>query len=166
MHEITISDLAQLQSFADSLARVLPPNVTIGLVGTLGAGKTTLTQSIARSLGVDSSDVTSPTFTLLQSHQAMHPSGTAMRLHHLDAYRIADEDEFYELGVDELIDEDDAWTIIEWADRVQPCLPDETLWIKLKLDGDTDARTVTLWSDDQTLAAAVASVGKWWVSRS
>lgn len=160
MLDVTISDLTALQSFADALARVLPTSITIGLVGTLGAGKTTLTQSIARSLGVDAAEVTSPTFTLLQSHQATHASGTPIRLHHLDAYRIADEDEFYELGVDELIDEDNAWTIIEWADRVQPCMPEETLWIKLKLDSGTDTRTVTLWSDDDGLAAAVASMRK------
>jgi ABC-type dipeptide/oligopeptide/nickel transport system ATPase component len=48
MHEMTIADLAALHEFTDGLVRVLPLNVTIGLVGTLGAGKTTLTQSIAQ----------------------------------------------------------------------------------------------------------------------
>ncbi len=154
MIDITVSNLDDLQSLADRLVRQLPLGVTIGLVGTLGAGKTTLTQAIARAIKIDTAEVTSPTFTLLQSHDAIHPRGEAMRLHHLDAYRITDEDEFIELGVDELIDEESSWTIIEWADRVQICLPEETLWIQLKLQSDTDVRVVTMWSADAEILAA------------
>ncbi len=71
--------------------------------------------------------MTSPTFTLLQTHRGR------ITLHHLDAYRLADEDEFLELGVDELFEDDQAWTLIEWADRVESVMPADTLWIEIKI---------------------------------
>lgn len=153
MIEIQVQSLEELQSFADRLIATLPRRATIALVGTLGAGKTTLVQAIARGIGIDATEVTSPTFTLLQSHQGMHPSaGQRMDLHHLDAYRIADEDEFDELGVDELYDQPNAWTVVEWADRVGRSLPDDSLWIELKVSSDANQRTMTLGSDDPQLA--------------
>lgn len=107
-------------------------------------------------MGIDDANVTSPTFTLLQSHLGTHPqNGQPIKLHHLDAYRIVDEDEFIELGVEELFDEDRAWTIVEWADRVRTCLPDETLWIKLSLTADSETRNVALWTDDSHLADVI-----------
>lgn len=130
-------DLNRLQQFADLLVHHLAPPLTIGLVGTLAAGKTTLAQAIARAVGVDPADVTSPTFTLLQSHQGK------FTLHHLDAYRLADEDEFLELGVDELFDDPSAWTLIEWADRVMSVMPTTTLWIDLTISAN-NTREISL----------------------
>ena len=123
-------DLAAIDRLAESMVNRLPRHLVIGLVGTLGAGKTTLVQAIARAAGIDSSDVTSPTFTLLQSHRGR------ITLNHLDAYRLADEDEFLELGVDELFEDDQSWTLIEWADRFQSVLPTDALWIEIKIDDD------------------------------
>ena len=145
--EIDDLDLDGLQLLADSLARHLPVRLTIGLVGTLGAGKTTFAQAVSRSFGIDSADVTSPTFTLLQSYEVGDRT-----LHHLDAYRIADEDEFLELGVEELYEEPRSWTLVEWADRVRDVVPEETLWIEIKLDSDPDRRKITLQTSNEALA--------------
>lgn len=142
-------DLAGIERLAQAMLKHLPKPLVIGLVGTLGAGKTTLVQSIASAAGVDSSDVTSPTFTLLQSHQG------SIKLHHLDAYRLADEDEFVELGVEELYDDAASWTLIEWADRVVAVLPDETLWVKIEIDEDHGRRSVTFTTTKPELAHAV-----------
>ncbi len=132
--EIESVNLTQMQLLADSMIQQLPSPQVIGLIGTLGAGKTTLVQAIARAAGIDAGEVTSPTFTLLQTHQGK------VRIHHLDAYRIADEDEFLELGVAELFDDRDAWTIIEWADRVRGLMPDDTIWIRITLEADPNTR--------------------------
>ena len=91
----------------------------LALEGTLGAGKTRLVQAIAAGCGIDPQAVTSPTFVLCQ------PIPARRLLYHLDAYRIRDLDEFLELGVDEYF-EGPGLTLIEWADRVAPCLPDHT----------------------------------------
>jgi len=155
--EIAALDLAGIQQLAESMIRHLPTPLVIGLVGTLGAGKTSLVQAIARAAGIDSADVTSPTFTLLQTYRG------SRTLHHLDAYRIADEDEFLELGVEELFDDPDAWTLIEWADRVQDVMPLETLWIEIRIEDDASLRKVTFTTNDEQTAAAAQRIGaeKW-----
>jgi tRNA threonylcarbamoyladenosine biosynthesis protein TsaE len=142
-------DLAGIERLAQSMLRHLPTPLVIGLVGTLGAGKTTLVQSIARAAGIDSADVTSPTFTLLQSHQG------SLTLHHLDAYRVADEDEFLELGVEELFDDDASWTLVEWADRVRDVMPNEMLWVEMKINEDPSLRSVTFVTSNDDIARAV-----------
>ncbi|MCA9137187.1 MAG: tRNA (adenosine(37)-N6)-threonylcarbamoyltransferase complex ATPase subunit type 1 TsaE [Planctomycetales bacterium] len=158
MPSVTLNDidLARLQSFAVQLTRQMPTELIVGLVGTLGAGKTTFTQALAAAAGVDPEDVTSPTFTLLCSYDANIAAGP-IRLHHLDAYRLADEDEFLELGVEELFDSQNTWVLIEWADRVKSVLPPETLWINIDVNdaivgGETPSRVITLSTDDVGLA--------------
>ena len=143
-------DLNNLQNLANRLVQCLPPSLTIGLVGTLGAGKTTLVQAISSAMGVDRAEVTSPTFTLLQSHR-----GGGQTLHHLDAYRVADEDEFLELGVEELFDQEQAWTLIEWADRVEGVMPKNVLWLELRIDSQPDRRTVEITTADHVLSQAL-----------
>lgn len=150
-----------MKVLAGAMTQTLPTQMAIGLVGTLGAGKTTFVQRLAESLGLDPAQVTSPTFTLLNTYQGRIVAGP-IRLHHLDVYRIADEDEFLELGVDELFDEPDAWVVIEWADRVDTMMPKNTLWLSIDLEdvdhaGDdlpTD-RIVRLSTSDDEIAEAL-----------
>jgi tRNA threonylcarbamoyladenosine biosynthesis protein TsaE len=146
-------DLDGIQRLAGAMLRHLPARSVIGLVGTLGAGKTTLIQAIARAAGIDSADVTSPTFTLLQTYHGR------ITIHHLDAYRIADDDEFLELGVEELFDAE-AWTLIEWADRVRDVMPPATLWIQMRIVGDGQSRSVDFDCPDRPSAEAVAQIAR------
>lgn len=158
MHSVALKpvDLDRLKQIARAMARTLPPSLVVGLVGTLGAGKTTLTQAIAAACGVDPEDVTSPTFTLLCSYQADIASGP-ITLHHLDAYRVGDEDEFLELGVEELFDTPNAWVVIEWADRFESLLPPDALWIHIDtlpadtLPADSTAPNTAITSPDRIL---------------
>lgn len=117
-------------ALAQQLATILPEQLIIGLVGTLGAGKTRFTKALAVALGVHADQVTSPTFVMCQTYQ-----GTSL-LHHIDAYRIADEDEWYELGLDEKMDES-AVVLIEWSDRFAHLLPRERLDITIEPIGET-----------------------------
>ena len=160
-------DLDRMDALARLLVKRIPAGTTLGLVGTLGAGKTALVRAIAGACGVDVADVTSPTFTLLQSHH-----GT-LTIHHLDAYRLADEDEFLELGVEELFEDQRAWTVVEWADRVAAVMPAATLWLRIDIephdlgsdrpnagghDHDDALRSVTLGSADRSLARIAATI--------
>ncbi|TWU04714.1 tRNA (adenosine(37)-N6)-threonylcarbamoyltransferase complex ATPase subunit type 1 TsaE [Stieleria varia] len=147
-------NLNAISSLAQAMTRTIPAGVTFGLVGTLGAGKTTLVQQIAAATGVDAGDVTSPTFTLLNSYDASIASGP-ITLHHMDVYRIADEDEFLELGVEELMDDPQAWTLIEWADRVESMMPRQTIWIHIDFDADSASGNA---DDLRSLRFASASV--------
>ncbi len=152
MIEIRSLDLAGITRLARAMVYRLPAGSTIGLVGTLGAGKTTLVQAIAGASGIDVANVTSPTFTLLQSHRG------SFTIHHLDAYRVADEDEFLELGVEELFEDDSAWTLVEWADRVSDVMPDRTLWVRMDIDPVGHTRSLTFSCDDPNLMSLVTDI--------
>jgi tRNA threonylcarbamoyladenosine biosynthesis protein TsaE len=119
-------------------AAALPDGGTIALSGTLGAGKTRFVQAFAAALGVPRAEVVSPTFVLCQQYAGERT------IYHLDAYRIQDEDEFAELGPDEMFAEN-ALVLIEWAERVASCLPAERLDIEIEVAGPT-ARRFTAWS--------------------
>jgi tRNA threonylcarbamoyladenosine biosynthesis protein TsaE len=121
------------REFGAALARVLPPGTTVALVGTLGAGKTRLVQAIAAACGVARDEVVSPTFVLSQ-----HYRGTRS-INHVDAYRLKDEDEFRELGGDELLS-GNAITFVEWADRIADALPDSYIQIEITVAGPTARR--------------------------
>ena len=125
------------------LAELLPDGTTVALCGTLGAGKTRLVQAIAEAAGVDRREVVSPTFVLVKEYRAEGPSGRRV-IFHLDAYRLrldlpGDEDELLELGPDEYF-ESDGLTLVEWADRVENCLPDERIEIHIEVTGPKSRR--------------------------
>lgn len=82
------------------------------LFGDLGAGKTTLTQGIARGLGVAKEEyVRSPTFTLVNQYQGKVP------VYHIDLYRIASSHELEELGLEEVFSSEGV-SIVEWAEKL------------------------------------------------
>ena len=127
------TDEAATTLLGAALAEVLPPGTTLALCGTLGAGKTRLVQAIAEGCGVDRRDVVSPTFVLIQEH-----SGRRTVIH-IDAYRLRDEDEFLQLGPDEYF-ESGALVLIEWADRVERCLPKERIEVQIEVTGPQSRR--------------------------
>lgn len=126
---IPLETVERTIEFGRALADALPSRAVVGLSATLGGGKTTLVQAVAEAIGVPRGDATSPTFTLMQTHVGR------TTLHHIDAYRLADEDEFWELGAEELL-ESDAWIFIEWAERVAGMLDDDTLWIEIHVEDE------------------------------
>jgi tRNA threonylcarbamoyladenosine biosynthesis protein TsaE len=113
------------------LADPVGNGTTVGLCGTLGAGKTYFAQSLISSLGIDRNRITSPTFSIIQTYP-ITSNPFQWTIHHLDAYRIRDEDEFLELGVEELLEASHTIILIEWADKVKSVLPTETLWLELE----------------------------------
>ena len=96
-------------ALGERLGRLLQPGDVVLLSGALGAGKTALTQGIARGLGV-AGPVSSPTFTILKEHEGRIP------LYHFDLYRIEDPDELEALGFDDYF-YGDGVSVVEWAER-------------------------------------------------
>ena len=130
----------ELQSEADtvalarSLADVLQAGDLVGLEGGLGAGKTTFTRAAVYGLGVaEDTAVTSPTFALLHQYQGRLP------IAHADFYRLADEVELEELGVDELLDEG-AVLFVEWGRKFPGMLGRTVLWVELEIVSDLARR--------------------------
>jgi tRNA threonylcarbamoyladenosine biosynthesis protein TsaE len=117
-----------------ALADALIPSTVIGLIGTLGAGKTRLVQAVAAALGVPRGQVTSPTFVLINEYR-----GGRLPVFHFDTYRLKDTDEFIDLGVEEYFDSGGV-VFVEWADRVAELLPNERLDIRIEVTGPTTRR--------------------------
>jgi tRNA threonylcarbamoyladenosine biosynthesis protein TsaE len=121
---VNTESLEECRHLAETIARSIQTPICIALVGTLGAGKTQWTRYFAAALGANPKEVCSPTFVLLQEYSSKPP------IYHLDAYRVGDEEELLELGIEELF-ERDAITIIEWADRFLNVLPPSYVLIEL-----------------------------------
>lgn len=111
----------------EKLGKLAQPDMVFLLQGDLGAGKTTLTQGIAKGLDI-SRNVTSPTFNILKIYHGRLP------LYHIDAYRM--EGVSQDLGLDEFLD-DDGLTVIEWSQFMPNLVPEEYLRISIHLlNGD------------------------------
>ena len=117
-----------------ALANHLRPGTAVGLIGPLGAGKTRLVQAFAVAVGVPPGRVTSPTFVLVNEY-----TGGRLPVYHFDTYRLKDSDEFLNLGPDEYFDSAGV-TFVEWADRVEPLLPQDRLEITIDPVSETERR--------------------------
>lgn len=117
------------------LARLLPRGTVVALQGDLAAGKTCLVRGMAGHFG-HIEPVASPTFTIVNQY------GTLAPLYHLDLYRLEGLDEVLDLGYEELF-EPDGVTVIEWAERALPLLPERRVDVLLEHAGG-DKRRITV----------------------
>ncbi len=110
--------------------------IVIALSGNLGAGKTTFIQEFARALGVREA-VRSPTFVLMKRYSLKNlrsnlQSPTSNRqLFHIDCYRLDASKDLLALGFKDLLKDDRAIIVIEWADRVKKLIPKNAFWMTL-----------------------------------
>jgi len=128
---VALDSEADTEAFGRALAVVVRPGVVIGLVGTLGAGKTRLVRALAEALGVDPGAISSPTFVLIHEYDGRLP------IYHFDAYRLANPDEFDALGSSDYWADGEGLCLIEWADLVADRLPRSTWWVRIDLAGET-----------------------------
>lgn len=135
---IEIASEEETVALGARLAAGLAVPSTVALIGPLGAGKTRLVQAVAAALGV-TEDVTSPTFVLVNEYRTGKTP-----IYHLDAYRLKDEDEFLELGVEEyfagLVSAGPGLTFVEWGDRFADCLPPGVVTIRIEVLGASQRR--------------------------
>lgn len=134
--KINVNNIKETEKLGYILGKLLTGGEVICMTGDLGAGKTTMTQSIAKGLDVDDY-VTSPTFTIINEYEGRCP------LYHFDVYRINDVDEMYDLGYEEYFYSDGV-SIIEWADIIKEILPKERLNIEINKKDNIDNREVII----------------------
>jgi len=120
--DVALSDLSDVaQQILE--AQIHPVNV---LDAPMGSGKTTLCNELVKAWGSEDAG-SSPTFALIEEHYG--PKGT---LYHVDAYRIEDEEEALDMGIDEYFDSKN-WCLIEWPENIENLLPLEALKIELTI---------------------------------
>lgn len=156
--QVTTASSEQTVRYGELIGAWLQPGDVVLLHGDLGAGKTTLTKGIARALGVPDT-VASPSFALVNEYAL-----PALRLFHLDLYRLNDLADLESIGFSELTSAADAVAIVEWPERARALLPDHYLLVEidyaaegsrsLRISGEPAAR----WHDRlPTLEQALTS---------
>ena len=110
----------------------------LALSGTLGAGKTTLARGILAGLGYGE-EVPSPTFAIVQQYE---PPETRIPVAHIDLYRIEDQNEIPELGLEDALD--NGAMIVEWPERMPDNFWHDALKIELEITGNGNRRLT--WS--------------------
>jgi tRNA threonylcarbamoyladenosine biosynthesis protein TsaE len=108
----------------------------VRLYGDLGAGKTTIVKGIARSLGLDSRDITSASFTIIAEYPGNPP------FFHIDLYRISSGFDLDSTGIWDCIGQHSI-SVIEWAEHADGELPEDSLKVTIK-DIGNDTREITI----------------------
>ena len=126
----------QTFEFAEELGRSLQGGELILLTGGLGAGKTLFTKGILAALDFDVDEVTSPSFTLVNLYNAKFD------VYHIDLWRLDEaSDAAVAVGLDEILEKDDAVIIIEWAERLkQKDFAARVIRVNIEGDGDEPRR--------------------------
>ena len=134
--EILSQSREETIAFGQKLAKHLKPGDIICLIGDLGSGKTTLVKGIAQGLGLNPSQINSPTFVLMNAYKGKWP------LYHFDLYRLQKAKEVLPLDYEEYF-YGDGIAVVEWAERLGPLLPKECLKVELSYQ-DEEKRLIKL----------------------
>ena len=129
-------------SIGEQIGASLTGGEVVLLNGGLGAGKTLLTKGIVNALGYDAREVTSPSFTLVNLYKTER-----FDVYHIDLWRLDGKmDVAAAVGLDEIVENENAVTIIEWADRLGTFSFSKSV-IRVNIEGDGDEpRVITIES--------------------
>ena len=113
----------------DTLAKEISTLISHSIIlfdGSMGMGKTTLIKALCNRLNVIDT-VSSPTFSLINEYKTKGGKS----IYHFDCYRLETPEEAYDFGAEEYLDSGSI-CLIEWAEKIQPLLPQEVHHIKLE----------------------------------
>ena len=136
---VETSCMEDTAKYAYEMAVNAEPGQVYALIGDLGVGKTVFTKGFAEGLGIEE-PVSSPTFTTLQIYEEGR-----LPLYHFDVYRIEEPEEMEEVGFDDYI-YGEGVCLIEWANRIEEILPEETIYVVIEkdLEKGMDYRKITV----------------------
>ncbi|MGM9851264.1 MAG: tRNA (adenosine(37)-N6)-threonylcarbamoyltransferase complex ATPase subunit type 1 TsaE [Muribaculaceae bacterium] len=124
---IHIQSLAELPEAARQFVALMGDETVYAFYGEMGAGKTTFIRELAKALGVTDDDVNSPSFSIINEYRS---DTTAELIYHFDLYRLESLDEAFDIGVEDYFDSG-AVCLIEWPERIQDILPDDTVTVHI-----------------------------------
>ena len=130
---IEIDSLDELDMVAEAVIDSLDGRTVVAFDAPMGAGKTTLISRIAALLGAEDS-VTSPTFAIVNQYE-----GKERTIYHFDMYRIERVDEALDFGSEEYLSSGEL-CLVEWPEKIEPLLPDDTMIVRIKILSDTARR--------------------------
>ena len=131
---IEIESLDELGKVARAVLESLDGRTVVAFDAPMGAGKTTLISRIAAELGCED-DVTSPTFAIVNQYEGERT------VFHFDMYRIDRWEEALDFGSEEYLSSGEL-CLVEWPEKIEPLLPDDTMVVKIEILSDTARRFV------------------------
>lgn len=124
----TCISLEDTKNAAEYFTQFAAPGKCFALHGNLGYGKTAFAKYFIQTLNPSINEVPSPTFSIIQTYNYRE----TCEIVHIDCYRLKNKDDFFDIGLDELIRNN--ITIIEWPEIIDDLLPPNTLDIRITLD--------------------------------
>ncbi len=138
-HKIEIATAEALPQAAQEFASLMGDETVYAFYGEMGAGKTTFIRELCMALGVEEDLANSPSFSIINEYRS---DTTAELIYHFDLYRLESVDEALEIGVEDYFDSG-ALCLLEWPERIEPLLPDDTVKVSISVNPD-DSRTLTI----------------------
>lgn len=139
-HEIRIKSIEGLPAAAREFASLMGDETVYAFHGEMGAGKTTFIRALVEQLGVDPEQANSPSFSIINEYRS---DTTAELIYHFDLYRLESVDEALEIGVEDYFDSG-ALCLLEWPERIEALLPDDTVVVKITVDPADNSRLLTV----------------------
>ena len=131
---IEIGSLDELDNVAREVLDSLAGRTVVAFDAPMGAGKTTLISRIAAMLNVDD-DVASPTFAIVNQYEGDRT------IFHFDMYRIERVEEALDFGCEEYFASGEL-CLVEWPEKIEPLLPEDTMVVRIEILSDTERRFV------------------------
>lgn len=136
---ITIHSLGEIDEAARKFVEQMGDETVYAFYGPMGAGKTTFINALCRALGVNEDPTSSPSFSIINEYRS---DTTAELIYHFDLYRLESIDEAFDIGVEDYFDSG-ALCLLEWPERIEDILPDDTVKVNIELLDD-DSRRLTV----------------------
>ena len=157
---LNLTNLQSTTRLAECLARLAEPGQFLALCGDLGAGKTTFTRNLTEFLNCEKL-ATSPTFSLFQ-----HYHGGRLPVFHADLYRVGSDDELFDLGWDEHLDDySHGLVVVEWADKFPDCWPEDALECRASFGEEDDERVFVLKATGSRSEKLMSRLAKDWKTK-
>ena len=139
MKEILIPSIEAIDDAAKEFVAQMGDETVYAFTGEMGAGKTTFINALSRALGVEEDPTGSPTFAIINEYRS---DTTAELIYHFALYRLENLEQAFDIGVEDYLDSG-ALCLIEWPDRIEDILPDDTVRVNIEVLPD-GARRMTI----------------------
>lgn len=114
--EYKTQSFEETRKIGEKMVEVLDRSRIFALFGDLGSGKTTFTQGFAKALGIKTK-IISPTFIIARSYRINF--GKFRRFYHIDLYRVENAGDLIDLGVEEIMSDEENIVVIEWPEKLE-----------------------------------------------
>ncbi len=125
-----VRDLQLLPEAAAALLKCFPSQKIFVFYGEMGAGKTTFIKQLCEVLGTTEA-LSSPTYALVNEYNA-----ATQRIFHMDLYRLNDLEEALQMGIEEYLDDKEAYCFIEWPQLIETLLPLNVVKVSIAANED------------------------------